>query len=44
MLGKFWLIFIVFVLEFIGNIAYLSKHILWLKIVLLLVVYHISFN
>ena len=35
MLGKFRSIFIVPVFEFIGNISYLSKYILWLKVVLL---------
>ena len=44
MLGKFRSIFIVLVLEFIGNISYLSKYILWLKVVLLLVLYRMSFN
>ena len=42
--GKFWSIFIVLVFEFIGDISYLSKYILWLKVVLLLVLYRISFN
>ena len=41
--GKFRSIFIVLVFEFIGNISYLSKYILWLKVVLLLVL-SISFN
>ena len=44
MLGKLWSIFIVLVFEFIGNISYLSKYILWLKVVLLLVQERISFN
>ena len=42
MLGKFRSIFIVLVFEFTGNISYLSKYILWLKVVLLLVLYRIS--
>ena len=46
MLGKLWSIFIVLIFEFIGNISFLSKYILWpwLKVVLLLVLYRISFN
>ena len=35
---------IVLVFEFIGNISYLSKYILWLRVVLLLVLYRKSFN
>ena len=44
MLGEFRSIFILLIFEFIGNISYLSKYILWLKVVLLLVLYRILFN
>ena len=44
MLGKFLSIVIVLVLEFIGNISYFPKYILWLKVGLLLLLYRISFN
>ena len=44
MLGKFGSIFIVVVFEFIRSISYLSKYILWFKVVLLLVLYRISSN
>ena len=35
MLGEFRSLFIILVFEFTGNISYLSKYILWLKVVLL---------
>ena len=44
MLGKLWSIFIVLIFEIIGNISYLSKYILGFKVLLLLVLYRISFN
>ena len=45
MLGKFRSLFIILVFEFIGNISYLSKYILWLRVcVIRLVLYRISFN
>ena len=36
MLGKLWSIFIVLIFEFIGNISYLSKYILWLKVLVII--------
>ena len=44
MLGKFGLIFIVVVFEFIGSISYLSKYIFLFKVVFLLLLYRISSN
>ena len=44
MLGEFRSLFIILVFEFTGNISYLSKYILSLKVALLLVLYRISFN
>ena len=44
LLGKLWSIFIVLIFEIIGNISYLSKYILGFKVLLLLVLYRISFN
>ena len=44
MLGKLWSIYIVPIFEIIGNISYLCKYILGFKVLLLLVLYRISFN
>ena len=42
MLGKIRSIFIVVIFESIGNMSYLSKYILRLRVVLLLVLYRIT--
>ena len=44
MLGEFRSLFIILVFEFIGNISYLSKYILWLRVCVIVVLYCISFN
>ena len=44
MLGKFRSIFIVLIFEFIGNISYLYKYILRLRVCVIVVLCRISFN